>query len=245
MVVTRPAGQGRELAKLITQAGGRAIRFPTIEIVPLALRAQAHGQLQHLYASDWLIFISTHAAHYGMRCIRSADIAVDTIKVASIGTATSRALRHLGIDVDLECPAPAGSESLLTTTEMRKVTGLSIVIFRGTGGRELLGKTLRERGAKVEYIECYERRCPGASLSDVPGPEQQAVFVTTSVNGLENLLQMVALQGCDYILDFNLVVFGERQLREARALGWRGNIEAVRETSNLAILHKLREMANL
>lgn len=242
VVVTRPLEQARELAELIDRAGGRAACLPTLEIAPLPFSALLSQQLQRLTSAHWVIFISTYAVRYGLQCMRTARVDPGIAKVASIGTATSRSLQSSGLSVDLECPKPVGSESLLTTPEMLKVAGQTIVIFRGTGGRELLGRTLRQRGATVEYIECYERRCPGGNLAGLPEAEDHAVFVTTSVNGLENLVQMARRGGHDHILDCRLIVIGDRQLAEARAMGWRGQVEGADDASNTAILHRLLEM---
>lgn len=242
VVVTRPLEQARELAGLIDRAGGRAVCLPTLEIVPLPFSALLSQQLQLLTSAHWVIFISTYAVRYGLQCIRTTNVGLGTAKVASIGMATSTSLQNSGLAVDLECPPPVGSESLLTTPEMLEVAGQTIVIFRGTGGRELLGRTLGERGATVEYIECYERRCPRGNLAGLPGAEDHTVFVTTSVNGLENLVQMARRGSHDHILDCRLIVIGDRQLAEARGMGWRGQVESAEDASNTAILHRLLEM---
>ena len=244
VVVTRPLDQARELAEFIERAGGCTICLPTLEIVPLPFSVLLSRQLQWLKSAHWAIFISTYAVRHGLHCIRSANADLDGVKIASIGTATSRSLRGSGITVDLECPKPVGSESLLTTTEMLEVAGQTIVIFRGKGGRELLGRTLRKRGAAIEYIECYDRQCPHGDLEGLPGAADHAVIVTTSVNGLENLIRMAKRGGRGHILESRLIVIGDRQLAEARAMGWRGQVASAHDAGNQTILHRLQEMAN-
>ena len=209
--------------------GGCTICLPTLEIVPLPFSALLSKQLQRLKSANWVIFISTYAVRHGLQCIRSANADLDGVKIASIGAATSRALQGSGISVDLECPKPVGSESLLTTTNMLEIAGQTIVIFRGTGGRELLGRTLQKRGATVEYIECYERQCPHGDLEGLPGAADHAVIVTTSVNGLENLIRMARRGGHDHILHSRLIVIGDRQLAEARTMGWRGQVTSAHD----------------
>ena len=56
------------------------------------------------------------------------------------------------------------SEALLALPELETVAGKRIAIFRGEEGRELLGDTLRARGASVEYVACYRRVQPPADI---------------------------------------------------------------------------------
>ena len=49
------------------------------------------------------------------------------------------------------------SEGLLSLTELLDVQDKNVVIFRGNGGREHIATTLEHRGAKVSYIESYQR----------------------------------------------------------------------------------------
>ena len=184
------------------------------------------------------------AVTHGLEYVRLAGASLNQVRIASIGDATTGALREQGQVVALECPPPAGSESLLSSPEMSDVAGQKIFIIRGTGGRELLGGTLRDRGAEVEYVECYERRRPRASVDAVleaiavnPG----IIFVTTSVNGLENLLEMFPGDALGHVLNSRLVVAGERQLREAHRLGWQGKVVAARDAGNASVLEKLLE----
>jgi uroporphyrinogen-III synthase len=246
VIVTRPADQADPLAGLVERAGGRPVIFPTIEIRARRFDEAMSRQLRGLSAADWVIFVSHYAARCGLECIRLAGAELAGIRIATMGKATTRTLSRAGERVALECPPPPGSESLLSTGEMRNVAGKTVFIVRGKGGRELLGRTLRERGAAVEYLECYERLCPRASIdpvADAVAADRRALFVTTSVTGLENLISMAQRQQRGEILDARLIVAAGRQLQEATRLGWRGTVTAARDAGDAAIMDRLLELA--
>ena len=74
-----------------------------------------------------------------------------------------------------------------------------MLIFRGDGGRELLGDTLRTRGAHVDYVACYRRAQPQAGATGLAEAFAQgrihAVTITSS-EGLDNLWGMVDAPTC-------------------------------------------------
>ena len=54
------------------------------------------------------------------------------------------------------------------------------MIFRGDGGRELLGDTLSARGAIVEYVTCYRRSKPVLDAGEWLNAHPDAMLVTSS-----------------------------------------------------------------
>jgi uroporphyrinogen-III synthase len=197
VLVTRAAGQAAGLAEAIQSAGGRAIRFPVIEIQgrePDIIEREQAG----LPAPDVVCFASPNAVEFGF-----AAAAAPGARLAAIGPATAAALEAHGRPADICSPAGFDSEALLEEPELKDVRGRVFRIVRGDRGRELLANTLRERGATVDYLSVYRRLPARHSQGELDELERLwrdgAVDIVTvmSVETLDNLL--TALPG--YCLD--------------------------------------------
>src|SRR5690606_23076345 len=105
-------------------------------------------------APDWAIFASIAAVEHGLPRVRSR---IGETRIAAIGAATANALRTAGVRVDA-VPDREESEGLLELPAFHDMTGATVWIVRGRGGRGLLAETLRARGADVAFVEVYERR---------------------------------------------------------------------------------------
>ncbi|HEX2139995.1 MAG TPA: uroporphyrinogen-III synthase, partial [Woeseiaceae bacterium] len=83
---------------------------------------------------------------------------------------------------------------LLSQPDFRDVRGRTIRIVRGDRGRELLGNTLRERGAAVDYLSVYRRlpvRHSQAELDELERVWRRGgidIITVMSVETLDNLL---------------------------------------------------------
>ncbi|MGR9053083.1 MAG: uroporphyrinogen-III synthase, partial [Gammaproteobacteria bacterium] len=159
ILVTRPSHQAGRLAALIGQKRWRAVLFPTLEIVPNLQSDSFHCLFDRLEKFDQSIFISANAVNFAVSANNGKIDTFSNHRIAAVGRATADALVALGLKV---CVPDTGndSESLLAMSEFENVSGQSILIIRGEGGRETLADTLRERGAKVEYLEVYRRIKP-------------------------------------------------------------------------------------
>lgn len=103
-----------------------------------------------------------------------------TLKIATIGQGSAKALRELGI-ADVIAPAERfDSEGLLALPELQHVAGWRVMILRGDSGRELLGDTLKARGATVEYVTCYQRSKPLQDVAELLNATPDAITVTSS-----------------------------------------------------------------
>lgn len=222
IAVTRPLDQADGLAALIRQAGGVPIVCPALEIRDIADLAPLAAVVDRLDSFDLAVFISPTAVHKAMNLIRARRALPARLRVAAVGKGSARELARVGVADVLAPPGRADSEALLALPELADMAGRRVVIFRGEGGRELLGDTLVARGALIEYAECYRRARPAghadAMLRAWARNELAAVTVTSS-EGLHNLYDMVGKLGQQWLRRTPLFVSHPRIAEAARALG--------------------------
>jgi uroporphyrinogen-III synthase len=198
IAITRPLDQAQSLAAMVRQAGGEPILFPLLEIAPVQDFRTFDRIADQLEKFDWAIFISSNAVQHGMSRLLARHIAIPaSLRCAAVGPMTAAQLADFGV---LEVLTPTDrfdSESLLNLPEMRAVTGKRCVIFRGIGGRDLLAQTLRERGATVEFAECYRRVNPNRDAGELTQLWQNGCLQTMVVTSSEALRNLLNLTGSD------------------------------------------------
>ncbi len=222
IVVTRPAGQAAHLAEALARHGARPVLFPVLEIRDLADPTPLLDLAIRLDDYDLAVFVSPNAVSRSLAVILSRRAWPAGLMAATMGLSSERELARFGI-ADVIAPRHRfDSEALLDLPELRGVAGKRIVIFRGDAGRELLGDTLSERGARVDRVACYRRARPKLD----PAPllalwtrgELDAVTVTSS-EGLRNLFDMVGPLGQAWLRKTPLFVPHARIAAQAQALG--------------------------
>ncbi|MGX2039418.1 uroporphyrinogen-III synthase [Methylocaldum sp. MU1018] len=227
VLITRPREQADGLRALIESAGGRALRLPLLEIVAVDDSTAAAALLSRPDHWDWLIFASVNAVRFAL-AIHGKPYDPRT-RIAAIGQATAKALAKAGIRVDLIPEPQFNSESLLASPEMADVAGKSILIVRGEGGREHLGKTLAARGAEVAYAEVYRRILPETDVAhwiDLWRQGHIDIVTITSGEALNNLAQLLGEAKPEFAERTPLVVIGSRIEKLARDQGWRCVVSA-------------------
>ena len=214
VLVTRPRDQAMELVDEITRRGGTCTLFPVIEIVARdqdAIREEA----RELPEPDITIFISRNAVEHGIAYAAGA--------LAAIGPSTAAAIAASGRAAVLQPPGGFDSEHLLALEEMTQVEGKTIRIVRGNGGREMLAQTLRDRGARVDYLSAYERRLPRYTQSHLCDLEQRwrtgeiDAVVVMSVESLANLVRLLSPWCLQALAKTPLVTPAARVLKEVLA----------------------------
>jgi len=218
VLVTRPARQAAGLVAELAALGARPIVFPAIVILPPANPAALASAHAELGSYDAAIFVSANAAEYGApgRWPRN-------VTAYATGPGTAAALAAVGVP-DVRIPDTTfDSEGLLALAALREIRGKRIAIFRGEGGRGHLGDTLRTRGARVDYVDCYRRAPPasgaGGLVETLRAGGVQALTLT-SAEGLDNLCAL--LEPADRALLGRVPAFvpHPRIAEHARSLGF-------------------------
>ena len=244
ILVTRPLPQGEELVSRLQALGRVAWSFPLIEFTPGRELQTLGTRLDALSAGDFVFALSQHAvefAHAHLQQQRRRWPA--SLRYFAIGRATALAL-HKVSSHDVRYPLDREiSEVLLQLPELQNIVGKKALILRGNGGRELLGETLRERGADVEFCECYQR-----SAKHYVGAEEAMRWQSRGVSTLvvtsgEMLQQLWALIPPWYrerwLLRCRIFVVSDRLAGQARELGWQ-DIQVADGADNDALLRALQ-----
>jgi len=224
VVVTRPDAQAGVLAELIRAAGGRAILVPAIEISDVSDLKPLTALLARLEEFDLAIFISPSAVNKAFNLIAVRGRLPPRLTIAAIGRGSVKALERFGVTAVIAPEQRFDSEALLALPALTDVAGRRIVIFRGEGGRELLGDTLVARGAHLAYAECYRRSRPQLDITPLMRAwarhEVHAVVITSS-EGLSNFFDMIGKLGQAWLQKTPVFVPHSRIAEMARGLGVR------------------------
>lgn len=196
--------------------GAHPLSFPLLEIAPASDQAALQAFAQRAADYRLLVFISPNAVRYGMAALQRIP---QGVRVAAVGQGSAQALHALGVGEIIVPAQRFDSEGLLALPMLQDVDGWRIAILRGDGGRELLGDTLRARGAEVEYITCYRRSAPAL---DVPAwlAARPDVIVVTSSEALTHLWQGLGAAAASLAQSSVLCVAHPRIAEIARQQGW-------------------------
>lgn len=222
-MVTRPRDQAAGLAALIDAAGGHALLYPAIEIEDLADPAAALRIIGKLDQLDLAIFVSPTAVRKAFDLLKKARVSWPTgLRAAVVGAGSRDELEGHGVHGALAPESGADSEALLALPALAAVAGKRIAIFRGEGGRELLGDTLAARGAKVEYAACYRRARPRLDVAPLLSAWAQGTVhavTVSSTTGLDNFAEMLGAPGRSLLAGTPVFVPHPRVAEQARRLG--------------------------
>jgi len=179
IIVTRPAGQARQLIEVLSRAIEASsldkrslpeiLSLPLLTIVPKSVDHLADHIATALADADLAIFVSPNAIESVMRLLERdwQDFSKKIIPIGVMGGSSHFALKNHGIGLE-ENPTPIiipkSNESWDSEGLWKELQSLQwnfqdkkVVIFKGDGGRDWLADTLMKAGARVEAISTYTR----------------------------------------------------------------------------------------
>lgn len=190
VLITRPKAKAQELALLLDQ---KSIANTSQALFDYQSNASTNDIATALKHADILIFVSVAAVEFSHASYPLTNNLYQTF--VAVGNATKKALQAIGItQVISPSPQQEHSEGLLTLPALANISDKSVLIFRGNGGREHIAKSLRQRGAKVNYIESYLRvwRTLAINIAEQWRAQQINCIVVTSNDILLALVKYLA-----------------------------------------------------
>ena len=243
ILITRPKMQTERLASELAAKGGVVVMAPMINIEPTT-NFDLRSVILILQQSAAVIFVSVNAVKYGLR--NSLEL-IDSLKgkdIFAVGKSTALTLVDRGLENVVFPKDDHTSEGLLDLEQLRSAAVLAktVTIFKGIGGRPILGSILQDRGALVRTVECYTRTHTCFSLRDLLGLhdlKMPSVIVATSVSILVNLVRKIENENLNCLYEVPMIVASRRLERFAKSTGFRGDIILAKSADNKAIVEAI------
>ncbi len=184
IVITRAAEQAQEFASLLEDQGAEVIPFPTIQIVPPKSYDPLDQAIRHIDRYHWIVFTSVNGVKGFFERLETLGRDIRDLqgaRLGAIGPKTSAQLTQRGLRVDA-FPAEYRAEALADV--IGDVKGQSVLLARAEEARDVLPKTLEERGARVQVVPVYRtikaRRMASAVKKRLLDGEIDVVTFTSS-----------------------------------------------------------------
>ncbi|MCO1332988.1 uroporphyrinogen-III synthase [Microbulbifer sp. OS29] len=241
---TRPTQQSASWCVFLRDSGALVDNIPMLAIAPLEDDESTQAIKKSILDFDLVdkaIFVSQNAVRYGLDWLDSYWPQLPKgPRFLAIGAATARALEDCGIPCE-QSGISMNSEELLLLPGLQQLNGQRILIFRGLGGRTLIGDTLRKRGGRVNYCELYRRILPQEAADSLAqyGFQPDAICVHSGET-LTNLTFCIHQTGQSTLFQTPLVCPSVRVAKLAGELGFTA-CHAALNAGDSAMLEALRK----
>ena len=164
VLVTRASAQAAGLSQELRHLGAAVVEVPAIAIQPVASPAdlrEAARRLRERRPPRWMAVTSANVVE-GLRGLELPDDLAG-IRAAAVGAPTARALRDIGVNVDLVAPG-TGAAALADALIAAGAGQGGVWLPQAEGARTELSERLRQAGAEIQVSICY-RTVPVAGLT--------------------------------------------------------------------------------
>ncbi len=237
ILITRTRQQASDLALQLEAAGAETILIPMIELAPPTSFCALDAALASIRSFDWVVFTSANAVQSFDTRAKASGLMPSPKKIAVIGPATAKAVRQIGLAVDL-VPPQFVAESLAEAL-VPEVQGRSILLVRAEEARDVLPEALVAAGAQLTIANAYRNLVPRASVAALQTvfarPESFPDAVTfTSSSTATNLFALLDQAGMKLPEGIVRASIGPVTSQTLRELGYPATIEA--EAATIASL---------
>jgi uroporphyrinogen-III synthase len=222
VIITRPSASAASIRRRVRALGGTPIGIPGSALEAVDDPARARRELRATRDADVVVFVSPAAVRFAWKLLPGLRFARTTAVLAP-GAGSARALRRRGVAMAVHPPQRQDSEGLLALPQLARVRRRRVAIIGAPGGRDLLARELRARGAHLQPVEVYRRRAPRLSgrhflrLERTPGP---LISLFSSAEALGHLHALLPAPLFAHLAASECIVSSERLAEVARTLGF-------------------------
>jgi uroporphyrinogen III methyltransferase / synthase len=158
VLITRPARQAADFARVLFARGVEPILASTIAIAPPDDPVPAHRAIDALAAYRWLVFTSQNGVDAFFERLAALDCDARYLggtKVAAIGAKTAQRLRERGIRPEVVPQAFVGEEIARALVEGSR-EGDRMLIYRAQEARDVLPQMLEDANRKPHVVAAYK-----------------------------------------------------------------------------------------
>ena len=222
IIVTRPSGTAAALRRRVRALGGNAVSLPGFGLRGAQDAALVRKQLRAAQSADIMIFPSPAAVRFAFALLPRLRPG-RTTQVCVPGSGSALALQRRGVKNAIHPSARHDSEGLLALPLFARVRKRRVVVVGAPGGRDLLARELRARGARIEFINVYERARPRLDRRHLRGLEAAPtplISLFSSADALANLHAVLSPALFAHLTANDCVVSSARIAEIAHTLGF-------------------------
>lgn len=244
VLITRPAADNAELAKLLAEHGIATHGLPLLDMQALPETPAQRDLMLNLDRYTTVVVVSKPAARFALERLDCYwPQPPQRPQWFTVGAASGSIL----VDYGLNAQWPKNgddSEALLALPAFEaslQQPNPRVLVMRADEGRDFLAQTMAERGVAVDFLPLYRRFLPDypAEVLIQSVTEQKLNgLVTSSEQGLRNLIRLAG-HDWQHLCQLPLFVPSPRVAQTARDLGARQVIDC-QGASNQALLAALR-----
>jgi uroporphyrinogen-III synthase len=182
--------------------------------------SDTRNRLQQALQAEYVLFTSPAAVRFAHRLQPLNVIAGQTW--LAVGGGTASALRRAGV-ADVRAPMRMDSEGLLALPELHGIRDREIGLVTAPEGRDLLGTTLTERGARLLRADVYRREpiaLAASALEALRYLSAPACLLLSSSGALAHFLEQLPVDLAVRLRETTVIAASARLMQHAHDTGF-------------------------